>query len=161
MKSLLVLLGISILTLHIGRADAPRTVCPEMLLRLTPQVIFKIPITNVARLDVRRCDDGVELLQIVAWSSVRGAEPLVVETADTSIVKAFVSRGLAFVELNGGPRDFVYVFDLSGPAARLLSRTSTKGETKWRISDSGVILEIENTWTKKWRVVKFTYPTEP
>lgn len=161
MSAILLMMSVSFLTPQIGRAAATRSVCPDILLRLTPQVIFKKPISNVARLDVRRCDDGVELLQIVAWPSAAGAEPLVVETSDTSIAKAFVARGLAFVELNGGPRDFVYVFDLSGTAARMLLKDSTKGETKWTISDSGVVLQIENTWTKKWKVVKFVFPIEP
>lgn len=124
---LLVVLSVSGLFLQ-ARASQESALCEEIVTTLVPQFIFKVPTSDLERVEIRKCFPGLaDSLQLVAWQRAARKPSLVLETTDFTIVQLVMSGRVFVVETTGGTRDIVWVITYQSGVPKLALKAITKG----------------------------------
>lgn len=114
-------LGSALAHLLFATAVAPSPqLCPSVVTALVPQLIFRRPVTDLRRVEIRSCLPGTaEYLQLVAWEQRSPKPSLIVETDDFTVIQVLMRRNIFVIETARGAYDTVNVIVYEGGKPRL------------------------------------------
>ncbi len=126
---------------------APATLCKTVVGRLVNQLTFKIPISETARVELRRCAEmGSGTLQIAAWEARASIPSLVIDTTDFTIVQTASRQNVYVIETTGGPRDRVYVVLYENGKPTLKLQKVTRGSATITMAQDALELVIPDIY---------------
>ena len=129
-----------------GQSKRPLAPCPTVVGLLVTQFVYRTPISQLQRVEIRQCDAGSETLQIVAWESRESTASLVIDTTDFTVVQTAARQSVYVIETTGGPRDQIYVIAYKDGKPRLALQRVTKGTATIKVDSVSIELLISGIY---------------
>lgn len=118
--------------------------CPNQISLTTTDFRYKIPLPQMARIELRQCEPGSsEVIQIVAWRSGGTSPDLIIETGDFGLVQSVSRANIFFFETGGATRDHIFVIAYKNGLPSLALRKATKGTATVTVTSSSLDLSVE------------------
>ncbi len=116
--------------------------CSDVITALVPRRVFRIPTTQLRRVEIRSCLPGAaENLQFVAWEARKSSPSLVFAVPDEAIVQLYMSGDVFVVETTGGAHTTVIAIVYEkGAKPRLAVREIIKGAVEITASEGKIRL---------------------
>lgn len=142
------LIGLVVATKGFAQSSPP--LCSETVTILVPQFVRGAVVTELPRVEIRRCASG--FIQLVAWKAGTVRPALIRDTARVTISQ-MVMTGSAFVfVMAGGSYDTVQVLKYVNGQPAIVYDNATKGEVRLTLDQDTVnvsIREAGGKWTSR------------
>lgn len=117
--------------------------CSSLVTTLVPQLIFRRPISELRRVELRACDpDRSGNLQIAAWTQNAAQPSLIVSTDDFSITELAMSHNIFVIQTARDAYETVSVISFENGIPKLAMQSTVRDAAKIVIDSESVSVTL-------------------